>query len=104
MVLALMRLLDTPRHALRLEYIARTLGDPHVIDALAVDRAPFPEAKDQMKQDFARRAGEAIALIGKYSRGGSDYAICHKLQRMRARAARTSGYDNGGCDRPQRLR
>jgi hypothetical protein len=59
MVLALMRLWDTPRHALRLEHIARTLRDQHVIDALATDRAPFPEAKDQMKQDLARRAGEA---------------------------------------------
>ena len=68
MVLALMRLWDTPRHALRLEHIARTLRDPHVIDALATDRAPFPEAKDLMKQDLARRAGEAIALIDKYSR------------------------------------
>ena len=83
MVLALMRLWDTPRHALRLEQIARTLRDPHIIDALAADRAPFPEAKDQMKQDLARRAGEAIALIDKYSKGGSDHAICHKLQRMR---------------------
>ncbi len=78
-----MRLWDTPRHALRLEHIARTLSDPHVIDALAADRAPLPEAKDQMKQDLARHVGEAIALIGKYSKGGSDYAICHKLQRMR---------------------
>ena len=37
MVLALMRLWDTPRHALRLEHIARTLRDPHIIDALAAD-------------------------------------------------------------------
>lgn len=83
MVLALMRLWDTPQHTLRLGHIARTLRDPHVIDALATDRAPFPEAKNQMKQDLARRAGEAIALIDKYSKGGSDHATCEKLQRMR---------------------
>jgi hypothetical protein len=53
-VLALMRLWDNPQHTLRLEQIARTLSDPKVIDALAFDRAPFPEAKDGMKQDLAR--------------------------------------------------
>jgi hypothetical protein len=83
MVLALMRLWDTPRHTLRLEHIARTLRDSNVIDALATNRTPFPEAKDQMKRDIARRTGEAIALIDKYSKGGSDHAIRHKLQRMR---------------------
>jgi hypothetical protein len=83
MALALMRLWDTPRRALRLEHIARTLNDPDVIDALAADRAPFPEAKDQMKQDLVRRAREAITLIGKYSKGGSDSTTCDKLRRMR---------------------
>lgn len=56
MVLALMRLWDTPRHTFRLEHIASTLRDRQVIEALAVDRAPFPEALDQMRQDLARRA------------------------------------------------
>lgn len=83
MVLALMRLWDTPRHTLRLEHIARTLRDPSVIDALATQRTPFPEATDQMQQELARLAGEALALIDKYSKGGSDYAIRHKLQRTR---------------------
>jgi hypothetical protein len=83
MVLALMRLWDTPRRTLRLQHIAGTLRDPRVIDALATDRAPFPEAMDQMKQDLAHRAEKAIALIDKYSKGGSGYAICHKLQRIR---------------------
>jgi hypothetical protein len=83
MVLALMRLWDTPRHALRLEHIARTLRDPTFIDALATNRTPLPEAKEQMKRELARRAGEVLTLIDKYSKGGSDYAIRHKLQRMR---------------------
>jgi hypothetical protein len=84
MVLALMRLWDTPRHTPRLEHIARTLRDPRVIDALATDRAaPFPEAEDQMRQDLARRASEAIALIEKYSNGNPGYRVRHELQRMR---------------------
>lgn len=83
MLLALMRLWDTSRHALRLEHIARTLRDPKVINTLAMDRAPFPEARDQMSRDLAQRAQEAIALIHKYSKGGSHYAVCHKLHQLR---------------------
>lgn len=83
MMLALMRLWDARRDTLRLEHIARTLRDPVVIDALATDRAPFPEAKDQMMKDLAGRASEAIALIEKYSKGGSSYSIRHKLQSLR---------------------
>jgi hypothetical protein len=83
MVLALMRLWDTPRHTLRLEHIARTLRDPSFIDALATQRTPFPEAKEQMKRELAQRAEEALALIDKYSKGGSDYGIRQKLQRTR---------------------
>jgi hypothetical protein len=83
MVLALMRLWDNPQHTLRLEQIARTLSDPKVIDALAFDRAPFPEAKDGMKQDLARLAGEAIALIEKYSKGNPGYGVRRELKRIR---------------------
>jgi hypothetical protein len=83
MVLALMRLWDNPQHTLRLEQIARTLSDPKVIDALAFDRATFPEAKDGMKQDLARLAGEAIALIEKYSKGNPGYGVRRELKRIR---------------------
>ena len=83
MLLALMRLWDTPKHALRLEHIARALRDRDVISALAMDRVPFPEAIDQMKEDFAQRAEEVITLIDKYSRSGSDYAVRDKLRRIR---------------------
>ena len=83
MVLALMRLWDTRRDTVRLEHIAQTLRDGLVIDALAEDRAPFPEATGQMKQDLGLRAGEAIALIERYSRGGSHYAVREALQRIR---------------------
>jgi hypothetical protein len=83
MVLALMRLWDTSRGALRLEGIARTLCGPNIINTLAMDRAPFPEARDQMTRDLTQCAGEAIALIDKYSKDGSHYAVRLKLQRMR---------------------
>jgi hypothetical protein len=66
-----------------LEQIARTLSDPNVIDALAIDRAPFPEFKDGMKQDLARLAGEAIALIEKYSKGNPGYGVRRELKRIR---------------------
>ena len=83
MVLALMRLWDKPAASVRLEHIGQTLRDKQVVDALANDRAPFPEAMDQMRHDLELRAGEAIALISKYSRGGSHYNARDALQRMR---------------------
>ena len=56
MVLALMRLKDAPRHALRLDHIARTLSNPHVIDALAAD-SPLPQnqGSDETGSRSARR-------------------------------------------------
>lgn len=83
MVLALMRLWDKRKDTVRLEHIAQVLRDSQIIVALATDRAPFAEAFDQMRQDLGQRAGEAIALIEKYSQGGSHYLVRDALKRMR---------------------
>lgn len=83
MVLALMRLWDKPKDTVRLEHIAQMLRDGHIIDALATDRAPFTEALEQMRQDLGQRAGEAVTLIEKYSKGGSHYSVRDALRRMR---------------------
>jgi hypothetical protein len=77
---------DKRRDAVRMEFIARTLRDKSVIDALAarrVTRMGIPEAKDQMSHDLDQLARDAIALVDKYSPGGSRYEVREKLQRLR---------------------
>ncbi len=100
LVLALMRLWDTRKDSLRLENIARTLGDPDVIDALSKDRAPSPESEALMKQDLARHASKAIALIKKYEKGGSGFSTLEALRRMRHKRLAHRDVTNGAVTGP----
>jgi AbiU2 len=85
MLLALMRLWDRDLRAVRMkESIADVLRDQSVVHALAADRATgMTVAQDRIRQDLSRCASEAIALVAKYSRGGSHYATLEKLRTLR---------------------
>ena len=85
MLLALMRLWDKDSSNVRMkESIADVLRKQSVVDALAVDwAAGMTGAKDQIRLDLSERASEAIALVDKYSKGGSHYATREKLTTLR---------------------
>jgi AbiU2 len=85
-LLALMRLWDKDPRAVGVEAIAKTLREKSVIDTLAAERAArlgLPESIDQMRKDLGERADAAIALVNKYSLGGSHYDVRKKLQMLR---------------------
>jgi AbiU2 len=85
MVLALIRLWDTNKQAIRMQSVAATLREKEVIDALAIDRVKglgLPEAIGQMRDDLGKRAAEVILLVNKY-KGGSHDAVLKKLFALR---------------------
>jgi hypothetical protein len=87
MLLALMRLWDKNSKTVRMkESVADILRDQSVVNALAADRAArigMADEEDQMRSDLSQRASEAIALVAKYSEGGSHYAVLEKLRKLR---------------------
>jgi len=79
--LALTRLWDKRPDAVRMEFVAKTLRKPHVINALAADRATrLPAAEIQIRQHLTQTAKQAIELIDKYANDGSTR---QKLQTLR---------------------
>jgi hypothetical protein len=86
MLLALTRLWDKNPSAIRMEFIAETVGNKDVINALAGDRVArigIPESEGQMREDMGRLGSEVIALVKKYSKGGSHSAVREKLLTLR---------------------
>jgi hypothetical protein len=86
MLLALMRLWDKDARAVGMDSIAATLGEKCVIDALAADRVArigLPEAEGEMRKDLGQYADAAIMLVGKYSKGGSHWAVRRELKKLR---------------------
>ena len=86
MLLAMMRLWDSSKGAVRMERIAKIIGDKHIIDTLAVDRASrFNDIhiEAEMKEDLRGKAQEVIDLIKSYSTGGANNAILEKLRTVR---------------------
>jgi hypothetical protein len=70
MVLAMMRLWDNNKQAIRMSLIDATIRDRAIIDALAVDRAKrfvWPGVVDVMRAD---QAEEVLKLTSKYAEGG----------------------------------
>jgi hypothetical protein len=85
-LLALMRLWDKDARAIGMETVAETLREKSVIDTLAAERVArlgLPESIDQMRTDIGERADAAIALVDKYSEGGSHSAVRNNLQTLR---------------------
>jgi hypothetical protein len=88
MLLALARLWDTYKYepTIRMTWIAHTLRDDRILDALAAERvssAGLPEAFDDMRADLAKRACEVVQLVRKYLEGGSRKAVLDKLLTLR---------------------
>ena len=86
MVLALIRLWDKNKQALRMSLIVATIREKAVIDALAEDRAKrfdWPGVVDAMRADLQAKADEVIKLTNKYSEGGSHNAVRNNLLRLR---------------------
>jgi hypothetical protein len=76
-VLALMRLWDRNKQAVRMSLIVATIRKSAVIDALAADRAKrfdWPGVVEQMRADLQAKADKVIELTNKYSEGGSHNA------------------------------
>jgi hypothetical protein len=86
MLLALMRLWDKDSRAVRMkESIADVLREQSVVHALAADSAARGMAgwEDQMRSELSQRAVKAIALVDKYSKGGSHHTVLKNLRRLR---------------------
>jgi hypothetical protein len=86
MLLALMRLWDRDARAIGMEAIAETLGEQSFIDSLAADRAArtgLPQIVGRMRIEVSKKADDAVALVDKYSEGGSHCAMRKKLQTLR---------------------
>jgi len=87
MLLALMRLWDKDSRTIRMkEGIADILRKPPVINALAADRAErigMADAEDEMRKDLSQKACKAIALVDKYSKNGTHYAVLENLHGLR---------------------
>lgn len=86
MMLALVRLWDKSRQAVRMQSIAATLRSGNLIDVLAkhrVDAIGLPEAFGEMRTDLGKLADEVVELVGKYSDGGSHGAVLEKLLTLR---------------------
>lgn len=86
MMLALMRLWDKSRRAVCMQSIAADLRRNNIIDLLARDRVDalgLPDAFDEMRIDFKRRMDEVVALVSKYTDGGSHEAVLKKLLSLR---------------------
>lgn len=87
MLLALMRLWDKDSRTIRMkESIADILRKPPVINALAADRAKrigMADAEDEMRKDLSQKACKAVALVDKYSKNGTHYAVLENLHGLR---------------------
>jgi hypothetical protein len=86
MVLALTRLWDKSKQALRMSLIVANINEKAVIDALAVDRAKkfdWPGVVDTMRADIQTKANAVLKLTNKYSEGGSHCSVRENLLRLR---------------------
>jgi hypothetical protein len=82
MMLALTRLWDKRKDAIRMDFIANTLRKTEVIDALALDRVKhlnLPEAFDEMKNDLRRKTDEVVRLVNKYKDNGAHHPVLKEL-------------------------
>jgi hypothetical protein len=86
MLLALMRLWDTSRDAIRIDQIARIVQRPDILKALAKERAAKfgdIDVERQMQKELGERAKQVGELVAKYSKGGSRFDTLQKLRVLR---------------------
>jgi hypothetical protein len=87
MLLALMRLWDRNRDAIRITWVVTKLSEKKgLIDALAAHRvrgSSWPGTLEMMTRDLQKLADEVLLLARKYMEGGSHNATFKKLERLR---------------------
>lgn len=88
MLLALMRLWDTNKQALRMTLIAEKLRNKHVFDALVARRAAgmrlsAPGVIDSMREALEPKRNAVVELVRKYSEGGVGFSVFEKLRALR---------------------
>jgi len=86
MLLAVMRLWDRNREAIRMTWIAFMIRKPEVIDALADKRAAdkfICGIRDAMHLSLSEQAQSALKIINRYGEGGQASSAFKKLQTLR---------------------
>lgn len=88
MLLALMRLWDTDKRALRMTAIADKLKNKKFFDGIVAIRADrlgiIPTGVvTSMRQDFESKRDAVVELVRKYSKDGAGYAAFEKLRALR---------------------
>lgn len=86
MLLALMRLWDNNKQAVRMTCVRHALREKEVIDALTVDRASRMgglDVVDAVRADLGEKAEKVILLIEKYMDGGIHQVVFEKLLALR---------------------
>jgi len=86
MLLALMRLWDSNKQAVRMTWVRDTLTKKEVIDALALDRASRVcglDALDAVRDDLGKKAESAVRLIKKYMVDGERRSVLENLVALR---------------------
>lgn len=86
-LMALMRLWDTNRQALKLTAIAETLGDPACFDALVRSRVQSLDSTfditERVRETLEPKRDEILALIRKYTDDISKSSILERLRTLR---------------------
>lgn len=85
-MLALARLWDTNKQAIRMSAIAALLRERGLIEALAKDRAErvgLPASIEAMRSDLATKAAKVRDLVNKYFEGGSHNDVRKDLLQLR---------------------
>jgi hypothetical protein len=88
MLLALMRLWDRDKRALRMTAISEKLRKKEFFDAIVARRSEKMGLRSNGAEDFMREALEpkrnaVVNLVRKYSEGGAGYNIIQKLRTLR---------------------
>jgi AbiU2 len=86
MLLAVARLWDTDKKAVRLTLISSLLADDSLIRTLADEgakRFDWPGVADEIYSDFKQQADDVISVVRKYKAGGAKEAVLDNLIRER---------------------
>ena len=86
MLLALMRIWDTSKRAIRMTWVAKMIDNPEVIEALAVDRLRgmvFSGMLDAMRSDLNGKAETALVVIRRYMVGGAGRPVFERIAVLR---------------------
>lgn len=84
MLLALMRIWDTNKQALRMSAIAEKLRNRQFFDALVLARAKGRgSSTDDMREALEPKRRKVIELVRKYSEGGAGFAVFERIRTLR---------------------